>query len=129
MSIIIQDIDSIIIDKCDSINDFLSIRCVNHNLYKLVINNLLFIEWQQFNSIHENINFLDACRFGYFIICKYLLRTKIINIHANDEYAFKWSCFNNHHNIAKWLIKLGSKPGFGQIDQKIINRYYKKIDK
>ena len=52
-----------------------------------------------------------------------------INVHADDECAFRWSCERGRHDIAKWLIELGSKPGFGQINQNIINEYYKKIDK
>ena len=95
MSIITKDIDSIIIDKCDLINDFLSIMRVNHNLYNLVMVHSLFIEWKNFYLLNKR-DFLNACTFGYFIVCKYLFRTKIINIHDNNEYAFRYSCENGH---------------------------------
>ena len=29
-----------------------------------------------------------------------------IDIHANDEYAFRWSCMNGHLIVAKWLYSL-----------------------
>ena len=29
-----------------------------------------------------------------------------INIHANNESAFQWSCKNSNLEVAKWLIKL-----------------------
>jgi len=30
-----------------------------------------------------------------------------VNIHANDESAFRWSCGNGHMDVAKWLVSLG----------------------
>ena len=37
-----------------------------------------------------------------------------IDIHANNEYAFRWSCYNGNLEIVKWLLSL--KEEYGKID-------------
>ena len=32
-----------------------------------------------------------------------------VDIHADDEYAFRWSCINGHLAVAKWLYSLGEE--------------------
>ena len=32
-----------------------------------------------------------------------------INIHANNEFLFRWSCENGHINITQWLYELSLK--------------------
>jgi hypothetical protein len=57
-------------------------------------------------------NFNLACKFGNLEEAKqlYALHKNNINIHIDDEYAFRWSCINGHLKVAKWLIKLGVQP-------------------
>ena len=40
-------------------------------------------------------------------VAKWLISLGSVNIHANDEYAFRESCRNGHMDVAKWLISLG----------------------
>lgn len=39
-----------------------------------------------------------------------------INIHAENENAFTWSCEQGHLEVAKWLVDLGSRTNFTPID-------------
>ena len=54
-----------------------------------------------------------VANYGYFKIAKWLVNLSIqknfipINIHAQNEYAFRWSCEKGYLEIAKWLVELG----------------------
>ena len=39
-----------------------------------------------------------------------------INIHAHDEYAFRYSCYYGHIEMVKYLIELGNQPNYQQIN-------------
>jgi ankyrin repeat protein len=48
-----------------------------------------------------------ACYYGHFKVAKWLLEVKPnINISANYEYAFIWTCANGYLNVAKWLLEI-----------------------
>ena len=53
---------------------------------------------------------------------------KRINIHANNEWAFRFSCDYGHIQIAHWLIQLGESEGYNKIDQWLIDKYIKKLN-
>ena len=51
------------------------------------------------------------------VICNHLInKFNDIDIHAHREYAFRLSCYNNHLEIAKWLIDLSLHKNFTPID-------------
>ena len=54
-------------------------------------------------------NFYEACRYNYLNIAKHLFTTCEINIHLNDEYAFRKSYTRGNNNIANWLLDIGNK--------------------
>ena len=48
-----------------------------------------------------------TCMNGHLEIAKWLINTfPNIDIHAEDEYAFRYSCYNGNLLIAKWLIEI-----------------------
>ena len=67
--------------------------------------------------------FIEACKFGNLNLAQGLYKTHQIDIHADDEYAFRWSCENGHIEIAKWLLTLD------KFDNALINRYIRFKDK
>src|SRR5271169_2986019 len=51
--------------------------------------------------------FIDACKNGNFNEAKRLYSLGA-DIHARDDYAFRFSCFYGHIELAKWLHSLGA---------------------
>ena len=51
--------------------------------------------------------FIHACKEGQLDIALKLYDTQKINIHATNDYAFRWSCRYGHIETAKWLYSLG----------------------
>jgi hypothetical protein len=51
--------------------------------------------------------FQSSCRNGQIEIAKWLHKLGGIDIHANNELAFRWSCSEGHIEVAKWLYSLG----------------------
>src|SRR6056297_1461905 len=58
-------------------------------------------------------HFINACKKGHFNTAKqlYIDHSNVIDIHYNDEEAFRLSCLYGHIEIAKWLIQLGHEEG------------------
>ena len=48
-----------------------------------------------------------SCLNGHIEIAKWLYSFGGVNIHANNDDAFRWSCDNGNIEIAKWLYSLG----------------------
>ena len=129
MSIFInKDIDRIFINFCDLMDDFITIKQLNKYYERLIGNHFLFGSWKElvlFNKNNNNIKFsiqtneslfVNACRTNN-LLCKYLIKKFTnINIHANNELAFKLSCFYGHLNVAQWLIDLSKQSEFSLID-------------
>ena len=119
MSIIINDLDNLLIDFCDLESDFFNLMRVNKHYYKLIKNNELFMEWNKcytaspMSYIRNNKDklFLKSCDIGLLLFSKYLVSKHNINIHYNREHPFQLSCRSGYLDIAKWLIDLSSKPG------------------
>ena len=50
--------------------------------------------------------FVKACLYGNMNKVKYLIKNYDINIHVDDEYAFRIACLNGHLELVKYLISL-----------------------
>ena len=52
--------------------------------------------------------FIDSCQKGHLEIVKYLLTSPDLkehaNIHADNDYGFRWACEKGHLEIVKFLI-------------------------
>jgi len=64
------------------------------------------------NLTKEENNFVSACIDNNLLVAKYLCQKNKINIHANDEYAFRCAFYHGHLEIAKWLYLLGNEIGY-----------------
>lgn len=47
--------------------------------------------------------FIYACSHGQLNTAKYLVSNVKIDVHFDEDSAFKYSCHNNHYSVAKWL--------------------------
>ena len=127
MSILLEDLDSIILSHCDLEDDFFNIMIINRYYCKLVNNDGLFLSWKKLHLskmrtgyIHHNFQF--SCYYGCMLYGKYLLnKYPEINIHAYNDFAFRYSCQNGHLDVAKWLLDLSNK----QINSYTINAVFK----
>ncbi len=63
--------------------------------------------------------FTEYCEKGDLINAKkYFEENPNVDIHANNEYAFRLSCFRGHLEVAKWLWSLNQN-----IDIHVLNEY------
>ena len=108
------------------LNDTKTMISVNKKLYELVVKHELFQNYMGLLKnpkidIHKIDNgtpqyyFIKACYYGN-SLCKNIITTNKIDIHADDEYAFRCSCQNGHLEVANWLIELSRSDGFTLID-------------
>ena len=77
-----------------------------------IINEIYYKNMYQLMS-----TFVDACKNGDIEKAKKMYSLGNINIHADNEDAFKCSCTNGHIEVAKWLYSLGD------IDIHVYNEY------
>lgn len=120
MSILIKDIDIIIINFC-YLNDYRNIICVNKYYYNVIINNPLYLEFKRYKTLRlphitKDNQFVYSCLRGFIFYIKYLVSRYKINIHINKDIAFQLSCRHGHIKIAKYLIELGNQSDHGQIN-------------
>ena len=117
MSIILADLDDLIINFCDLETDFFNIMRTNKYYYNLIINNELFKQWKSVCFFVEaEDKFINSCAFNLLPLSKYLVSKYNIDIHANKEEALRSSCAGGYIDVAKWLINLSMQPGFTLID-------------
>lgn len=61
--------------------------------------------------------FARCCQRGHLDVAKWLIQMSDsndenkIDIHSDNEAAFRWSCKNGYMNVAKWLVELGESDG------------------
>ena len=96
MSIIINDLDNLLVDLCDLESDYFNLMCTNKHYYRLISNNQLFSQWKvikkNMNTKYKTDLFIESCRRGFLLFSKYLVIKHNIDIHEKDEYAFQLSC-------------------------------------
>jgi hypothetical protein len=56
----------------------------------------------------KNESFCYCCEKGYIYMAKWIHRLGGVNIHDNDDRAFRRSCEFDHLEIAKWLYSIGA---------------------
>ena len=75
---------------------------------KEVIDQELKEQYKKLNQEELNKRFIAACQNGNLKLVKYLLTGTDLkehaNIHANNDYGFRWACANGQLEIVKFLI-------------------------
>jgi ankyrin repeat protein len=126
MSIIIADLDDLIISFLE-LQDAVSLMKINVNYHNKIKCMKLICEWNSLKYNRDTIDviFHNACSKNYLtytksLIFRYHLK---IDIHANNEGAFRWSCCDGHIDVAKFLIDLGENHGYYKINIHAHNEY------
>lgn len=110
-----DDIFNYLMQFINVLKDAIYVILDNKKLYAFVTNHELFQNYVRlmkspkltFNIPGgiEQYYFAKACLYGN-IIYKNITATNKIDIHANDEYVFKWICSEGYIEVAKWLAEL-----------------------
>ena len=131
MSVILPlpELNILLITKyLDPLDDYKIFRQTNKYYNELIKNNKFYMELKELNykadvyishaelqdngfirfifQMCKSFSFSKACYYGYINIVKYLYKKYQLNIHENDEMAFRSSCINGQKNIAEWLYNL-----------------------
>lgn len=94
-------------------------------VFAIVNNNYDFITYLIENSLKtQNDIFIEICKIGDLDFAKKILKTYKVNIHAYDEYAFRWSCEEGHKEITEWLLNISFDYSGYKIDSEIVKKYY-----
>ena len=122
MSIILNELDPLLIGLCDLESDYSNLMRTNKHYQDLISRNNLFMEWKIYRSKHKyefkekEKSLIYACSLGLLLFSKYLVKKYVIDIHYSKEKAFVMSCENGHINMAMWLFDLSNQPGYTLID-------------
>ena len=119
--------DEILLHYCDTDIDLCNILIrINKYYYGLINDNDIYKSWislLNYNKNHrrhskiQNDLFLNACKKRNTVICNYIInKFSDINIHEENEHAFRASCGYGQLEIAKWLIDLDMQKNFTPID-------------
>ena len=124
MNIIIPDIDIYIINFLD-LPSMANLLCTNTSFLKIISTKPIMSQWKNINNAKlgsiESI-FLEICKRGFLEYVVDLFNRHEINIHADNDNAFQWSCGNGHLTTAQWLIKLGESNGYGKFSHELIKK-------
>ena len=97
MNIIISDIDQIIVSLCE-LPTLVKLRCVNKYFYQLVSNQPIVKQWLIIKNMRRKKSmrhiFIEVCKNGFLSYGMFLIKKNKINIHYNNDLAFKYSCKN-----------------------------------
>lgn len=114
----IQEVEQMILNLLD-LKNLAKLMEINQYFYEIVHNDPIYSElkevyekywsWKKWRvhkiSMGPQKMFLESCRYGHLHAAKYLYSkySNSIDIHAINEYAFRWACGNGHLEIAKYL--------------------------
>ena len=121
MSILLKDLDTTIINYCDVETDYKNIILINKYYNNIITNDNLFLDFKKIikmkiKMLDKKKLFIETCRMDFKFFAKYLISKHKINIHTDDELAFRWSCRNGHIETVKYLVELGNQPNYQQIN-------------
>jgi len=115
----VAEMENYIFGFLDPFVDFKKLFLVNKYYHGVIINTNIYIELKNFrlnkpkitfsidNLKKEEILFILACQNNYLLVAKYLLHEyTTINIHAENEYAFRLVCAEGHLKVAMWLYDM-----------------------
>ena len=68
-----------------------------------------------------------CCETGDLELLKILYTFPNIDVHTNNDYAFRLSCSNGHLYVAQWLCSIEPSYGIEITDGKITNYYIKDV--
>ena len=125
MNIIIPDIDKHIVNLVD-LRSLANLLLVNKFFHTIIIAKPIMEQWKHLNSMKlGTINdiFIETCKMGFLEYAIYLVNENIIDIHADNDCAFRMCCQNGHLKLAQWLIQLGESNGYTKIDIHADNDY------
>jgi len=69
--------------------------------------------------MHYSELFIDACMRGNLQEAKCIFYKYKLNIHINNDEAFRYACNSGNINIAKWLYSLEDKPNIHANDDEV----------
>ena len=101
----VVEIEYYILSYLDPLIDFPKLSLVNKYYSDFVVNDKLVAALKQFYLIEkiknkkltkEENNFVSACTNNNLLVAKYLYQKNKINIHADNESAFRCACENGH---------------------------------
>ena len=125
MNIIIPDIDKHIVNLVD-LRSLANLLLVNKFFNTIITAKPIMDQWKHIKNIKsETITdiFIETCEMGFLEYAIYLVNENIIDIHALNDNAFRWSCCNGHLKLSQWLIELGESSGYTKIDIHANNDY------
>lgn len=120
----IPEIEAIIISFLNKSIDHQKLVLINKYFYQITTCDKTYLELRKFSRKMKSlrvyssgkhnkltITFMKSCKYGYPLVAKHLYQmySDRINIHADNEYAFRWSCHNGCVDIVQFLLSLNDK--------------------
>ena len=118
MNLLIPDIDKYIVDLVD-LQTLANLLLVNKFFNAIITAKPVMNQQKHIKYMNLATNtdiFIKACKMGFLEYAIYLVNENTIDIHADNDNAFRLSCHNGHLKLAQWLIQLGESTGYTKID-------------